>query len=342
LTVAVPGELELTATDPKSLAEIAGCTLWLIAGPVNPDRRIQRIRVRCLTLYISSCPFEKTNPIGVRFVICPYIAENIKYALLGSFRKIPSMINPFDLTGKTILVTGASRGIGQVTAVFLSRLGARIVAVARDAQRLQATVEQMEGTAHLALAFDLNNVEQLPAWIKTIAEETGPLFGLVHSAGITMNRPLKGLSYQNLLDIQRINVDAAIMLSKGFRQKGIADAAGSSVVYLSSVTAFKTKPALAAYAATKGALISLTKTLALELAAQKIRVNCVCPGLVRTAMVDDLKNILLPEQLEKLYAEYPLGLGEPEDVAYAIAFLLAPAARWITGTALVLDGGYTA
>jgi NAD(P)-dependent dehydrogenase (short-subunit alcohol dehydrogenase family) len=252
------------------------------------------------------------------------------------------MINPLDLTGKTVLVTGASRGIGRATAVFLSQLGARIVAVARDETLLAETISQMEGNGHLARSFDLNQVEVLPAWIKSVAAETGPLYGLVHSAGIVMNRPLKGLTHQNLLDIQRVNVDAAIMLSKGFRQKDVYEAAGSSVVYLSSVAAYKSKPALAAYAATKGALISLAKTLALELAGQKIRVNCVCPGLVRTAMMDELEEILLPEQLEKLYAEYPLGLGQPEDVAYAIACLLAPAARWITGSALVLDGGYTA
>jgi NAD(P)-dependent dehydrogenase (short-subunit alcohol dehydrogenase family) len=251
------------------------------------------------------------------------------------------MMNPLDLTGKTVLVTGASRGIGRATAVFLSRLGARIVIAGRDEEQLSQTVSQMEGSGHLARSFDLNQVEALPGWVKSVAAETGPLYGLVHSAGIVMNRPLKGLTYQNLLDIQRVNVDAAIMLSKGFRQKDVYEAAGSSVVYLSSVMAYKSKPALAAYAATKGALLSLAKTLALELASQKIRVNCVCPGLVRTAMVEELEEKLLPEQLEKLYAEYPLGLGEPEDVAYAIACLLAPAARWITGSALVLDGGYT-
>lgn len=252
------------------------------------------------------------------------------------------MLNPLDLSNKTILVTGASRGIGKATAVFLSQLGARIVAAGRDEQQLAGTLSQMEGSGHFTRSFDLNQVEELPAWIKSVAAETGPLYGLVHSAGIVMNRPLKGLTYQNLLDIQRINVDAAIMLSKGFRQKDVYEAAGSSVVYLSSVMAYRSKPALTAYAATKAALISLAKTLGLELAAQKIRVNCVCPGLVRTAMVEELEEKLLPEQLEKLYAEYPLGLGQPEDVAYAIACLLAPAARWITGSALVLDGGYTA
>lgn len=252
------------------------------------------------------------------------------------------MIHPLDLTAKTILVTGASRGIGRATAVFLSRLGARIVAAGRDEQQLAETISQLEGSDHLSRSFDLNQLDQLPAWIKSVAAETGPLHGLVHSAGVTLNRPLRGLTHQHLLDIQRVNVDAAILLTQGFRQKNVCDPAGSSVVYLSSVTALKSKPAIAAYAASKGALIALTKSLALELAAQKIRVNCVCPGLVRTAMVEELEQMLLPEQLEKIYAEYPLGLGEPEDVAYAIAFLLAPAARWITGSALVLDGGHTA
>ena len=252
------------------------------------------------------------------------------------------MLNPLDLTGRTVVVTGASRGIGRAAAVYLSQLGARVVAVARDEQKLDETLGNLAGSGHLSRSFDLNQVDQLPALLKKLSEETGPLYGLVHSAGIVFNRPLKGLTHQSLLDIQRINVDAAIMLSKGFRQKGVADPAGSSIVYLSSVAAFKTKPALAAYAATKGALLSLAKTLALELAPEKIRVNCVCPGLVRTAMLEDLEQILLPEQIEKLHAEYPLGLGEPEDVAYAIAFLLAPAGRWITGTSVVLDGGYTA
>jgi NAD(P)-dependent dehydrogenase (short-subunit alcohol dehydrogenase family) len=252
------------------------------------------------------------------------------------------VLNPLDLTAKTILVTGASRGIGQATAVYLSQLGARVVAVGRNEQQLGETLSKMEGRGHLTRAFDLNQVEELPKWIKSVSDETGPLYGLVHSAGVTLNRALKSVTHQNLLDIQRINVDAAILLSKGFRQKDVYDPAGSSIVYLSSAVAYRSNPALTAYAATKGALIAIAKTLAIELAPQKIRVNCVCPGLVRTAMVEELEQKLLPEQLEKLYAEYPLGIGEPRDVAYSIACLLAPAARWITGSPLVLDGGYTA
>ena len=250
-------------------------------------------------------------------------------------------MNPLDLSGKRILVTGASNGIGQAAAIYLSRLGARIIAVGRNPERLEKTRASLEGEGHIVTEFDLAAVEQIPAWMRTIVAASGPLDGLLHSAGIVLNRPLRVLTPQNLEAMQRINVDAAVMLTKGFRQKGVCTPEGSSIVYLASIAAIKAKPALAGYAATKGALIALTRTLALELAPERIRVNCLCPGLVRTGMLDELESLLSEEQAQKLAAEYPLGFGTPDDVACAAAFLLAPSARWITGTALVLDGGYS-
>jgi len=246
------------------------------------------------------------------------------------------------LAGRTILITGASRGIGQATAILLSRLGGRIVSVGRDHGRLEDTLARMEGAGHLAVTFDLNDIEQIPRWMKRIVAEVGPLYGLVHSAGIVMNRPLQVLSCANLADMQRINLEAAIMLTKGFRQNGVYEKGGTSIVYVSSAAAFKGKPALSAYCATKGALVAVARALARELAPEKIRINCVCPGLVETAMTAGLADILAPENLAQLHTEYPLGLGSPEDVAYAVAVLLSPMARWITGTSLVPDGGYSA
>jgi NAD(P)-dependent dehydrogenase (short-subunit alcohol dehydrogenase family) len=251
-------------------------------------------------------------------------------------------LNPLDLTGKTIMVTGASNGIGRSTSIYLSRMGARIIAVGRNQERLDETMGALEGSQHRSYARDLTEVETLPTWMKTVAAEVGPLYGLVHSAGVVMNRPLRVLSYSNYVAIMRINLDAAVMLSKGFRLKGVRDESGSAIVYLSSVTAFRAQPSLAAYAASKGALISLARTLALELAADRVRVNCVCAGLVRTDMMSGLKETIPEEAYRALMSKYPLGTGTTEDVAFAIAFLLAPAAKWITGTAMVIDGGYSA
>ena len=130
--------------------------------------------------------------------------------------------NPLDLTGRTILISGASRGIGSCTAIYLSRLGARIIAVARDRQKLDETVSGLEGSGHLAIPFDLCEIDQIQAWMKSLVQETGPLYGLVHSAGVVLNRPLKVLTSANMASMQRLNVDAAIMLTKAFRQKGVS------------------------------------------------------------------------------------------------------------------------
>jgi NAD(P)-dependent dehydrogenase (short-subunit alcohol dehydrogenase family) len=251
------------------------------------------------------------------------------------------MINPLDLAGRTVLVTGASSGIGRETARLISQLGGRVVLVGRNMERLAETLQLLDGDGHTVEPFELSSTDEIPRWLKGISAVSGPFQGLVHCAGVHKLRPLRVLNSKTVEDVMRINAGAAIGLAKGFCQKGVC-APDSSIVFLSSVTGLTGQSGHAAYAASKGAIIALTKALAVELAGEHIRVNCVAPGVVTTEMGQGLLEMLTPEQGAAVEAMHLLGLGRPRDVAYAIAFLLGETARWITGTVLVVDGGYTA
>jgi len=239
------------------------------------------------------------------------------------------------------LITGASSGIGRETAILLSQLQARTILVGRNRERLEATYQQLQGEGHHLEPFELAALGEIPAWLKRVTAATGPLDGLVHSAGIQNSLPLRVLSAEKLEAVFRINVSAAVMLAKAFCQRGCCEQ-GGSIVFVSSSAGLVGRPGTAAYSASKGALNALARTLALELAGNRIRVNCVAPGLVQTEMLEQLRELLPPEQLASFEAQHPLGLGTPRDVAHAIAFFLADTGRWITGSTLVVDGGYTA
>jgi NAD(P)-dependent dehydrogenase (short-subunit alcohol dehydrogenase family) len=248
---------------------------------------------------------------------------------------------PMDLSGRCILVTGASSGIGRETARMLSRLNARTVLVGRNAERLQETLDSLEGTDHLVSVFDLSAVEEIPGWFKSVTSRTGPLHGLVHSAGMQLTLPIRSTSAAKLDLIMRTNFYSAAMLSRGFCQRGCY-LPGSSVVFLSSIMALHGRASISAYSASKAALEGLCRSLAVELAQDKVRVNCVAPAMVQTEMLGRLREMLSEEQMGAIEKMHPLGFGTPSDVAGAIAFLLADTGKWITGTTLVVDGGYSA
>lgn len=251
------------------------------------------------------------------------------------------MINPMEMTGKCVLVTGASSGIGRATARLLSELGARLALVGRDVERLQCTADVLEGSGHCIEAVDLANHANLTRWLNDLVSKCGPLSALVHSAGVGLTRPFRLIEEEDLRAVMQINFEVAFRLAQGFRQKRVCSG-GGSIVFVASVAGLVGQPGIAAYSASKGALIAMSRALAMELARDDIRVNCVAPGRVRTEMADGSRKLLTPEQIEEIARYHPLGVGNVEDVAHAIAFLIAKTGRWITGTTMVVDGGYTA
>ncbi len=249
--------------------------------------------------------------------------------------------NPLDLTGRTVLVTGASSGIGEAVAIYLARLGARIVATGRDAGRLQAVLDRLPGEGHAGSIYDFTRLDGIAAWLKEVCAETGPLHGMVHCAGIQVTKPLQMVDADFINELLTANLSSALMLCHAFRTKPCHHR-GASIVLVSSSSALKCAPGNVVYAASKGGIISATRGLGVELIRDGIRVNAVAPALIDTPMADRFKSVLSEENFQRVVDMHPLGLGRPDDVSAAVAFLLADTSRWITGSILTVDGGLLA
>lgn len=250
-------------------------------------------------------------------------------------------LDPFSLTGKHILVTGASSGIGREIAIWLSKQGALLTLAARDVSRLELTMSMMAGSAHRIEIIDFLEGSDISQWLKSLAKTSSPFDGLVHAAGVQMPMPIRATSLSHWERIMTTNVTSGFSLIKAFRQKGVFNS-GSSIVLLSSVMAKAGGSALLGYCASKGAVESMVRAAAVELAREGIRVNAIAPGIVQTELVDTLESMVGSDAMSAIEQRHPLGFGNPKDVAYAANYLLSPAARWVTGTSLVIDGGYLA
>jgi len=246
------------------------------------------------------------------------------------------MYNPFSLTGKTILVTGASSGIGQAIAVECSKMGASIILSARNEERLNETLSQMEGKNHSVITVDLNNENKR----KQLVDNSPVLDGLVNCAGINKLLPFTFITSELLKSVMDINFTTpALMSAELVKKKKLLK--NSSIVFISSISGVLCATAGGSvYSASKGAINGLIKGMALDLAAKGIRVNSVNPGVIETHIFDD--GTVTKEQLEEDKKRYPLKRhGKPEEVAYAVIYLLSNASGWITGSNLIIDGGFT-
>jgi len=250
--------------------------------------------------------------------------------------------NPLSLQDRRILVTGASSGIGRATAIVISRLGATVICNGRDPQRLDETLHQLEGEGHRAQPFDLREIAGIPAWVESIATSVGQLHGLVHAAGIQSVMPFHLASPSKWQEAMLVNIETALALSKAFQGRRVYAGELGSIVLISSVMGQVGAPGRVLYSLSKGAVEAMMRSLALELAPRKIRVNCIAPAFVKTAMLDEMAKVWTEEQRAQMERLHPLGFGEVDDVANAVAFLLADTGRWITGTVMRVDGGYTA
>lgn len=246
------------------------------------------------------------------------------------------MYNPFSLKCKTILVTGASSGIGKATAIECSKLGANVVITGRNEQRLKDTLASLEGEHNMMIVSDLSNQESLA----NLVEQCPSLDGLVNNAGCTIMTPTQFISRDKLMQVLEVNTVAPILLTQMLLKKKKLGR-GSSIVVTDSISGVKiASPGNVLYSTSKSAINGFVKNAALDLAGKNIRVNAVCPGMIATHILDD--GSVTAEDLAEDMKKYPLKrYGKPEEVAYAIIYLLSDASAFTTGASLVIDGGFT-
>jgi NAD(P)-dependent dehydrogenase (short-subunit alcohol dehydrogenase family) len=242
--------------------------------------------------------------------------------------------DPFCLTGKRILVTGASSGIGREIAISCSQAGAEVVITGRNEDRLESTFAALEGTGHKKIIANLDRQED----IDYLVAETGVLNGLAHAAGMSRLVPLRMMNRAHITETFAANTFAPMLLTRGLlAKKSLAQ--GSSIVFVASVASHIGPMASTAYAASKSALLGMVRSMGQEVAKQGMRANCIAPGYVRTPLLDGLQGS--GGNMENLFDLTPLGMGEPEDVAWAALFFLSDASRWITRNYFIVDGGLT-
>lgn len=252
------------------------------------------------------------------------------------------MNNFVDLSERSYVITGAGSGIGRAVAVRCAELGARLLLIDKQHEGLKTTRELIEGVTPILCSLDLTDYEQIGKAIEDNLSSFGTFNGFCHCAGIEYTLPIKAMTPKHYQDLFAVNVIAGFELAKVLSKKKYMADTGTSFVFIASTMGVVGRPGLVGYSASKGAVIAGMRSMALELAGKGIRVNAISPGTVMTDMIRKMLDNLEPEQREKRLGDFPLGIGKPEDVADLVAFLLSERSKWITGSNIMLDGGYSA
>lgn len=240
---------------------------------------------------------------------------------------------------KWIVVTGASSGIGRCTARTFIESGSKVVLTSRTAIKLEEAVKGFSEENYAIIPWDLSDLDSLQDYTKKVKETVGPISGFVHCAGIQKTMPLSLVKKQTIFDVFNLNTFSGMLLVSMFSKNGYF-AENASFVLISSLAAHEGAMGKSIYAASKGAIEGFIPATASELALKGIRLNAVIPGIVKTEMVDDFFKNLSDEQKKAFEDSYPLGLGDPVDVANLIEYLLSDKAKWITGECYKIDGGH--
>ena len=241
--------------------------------------------------------------------------------------------NPYSLADKTVLVTGASSGIGKATAIECARMGAKVFITGRNEERLRETFDRLEGEGHHLVVADITMDEDRQRLVESLPQ----IDGFVCNAGITKRRPVSYIKEDELREVFDTNTFSAFLLTKAIMKAKKMNRDGS-LVFMSSMAAKQVTPGNAMYAASKAAIESFSRSCAQEYAGKGIRSNAILPGMVETPLT--MLGMLSAEDIERDKQHYMLKrYGKPEEIAWAVIFLLSDASKWITSTSLVVAGG---
>ncbi|MBU3633168.1 SDR family oxidoreductase [Polynucleobacter sp. AP-Feld-500C-C5] len=248
------------------------------------------------------------------------------------------MNNPFTLDGKRVLVTGASSGLGFAIAISAAKMGAEIIGVGRNAERLDKVLKELNTISnknHKTVLVDLLSPDAMDL---IILEMALPVDGVVHSAGISSLVPIRQANLKHIREVNSINIEAPILLMQKLLSKNLVNF-GGSVLFISSIAAHIGVAGVGVYSGSKAYLIAAMRCLALEVVKRKIRVNALSPAIVDTPLLSATLAVKGADSMSDLESSYPLGFGTPEDISNACIYFLSDASRWVTGTTLVMDGG---